>query len=123
MEREVRIRMMGDLLVCAGEKTYDTLPGQSHKGVSLMQYLIRRRGEPISAQRLIREMWSDRRSETPGAALKTMVSRVRSLLNGISPGLGECIVSGQGAYSWRNADGVSVDVLDVMDVQIGRAHV
>ena len=44
MEREVRIRMMGDLLVCAGEKTYDTLPGKSRTDRVMSGY--RRRNLP-----------------------------------------------------------------------------
>ena len=116
MNDPIRVQMMGAFLIEADGVLYDTLASKSRKGVSLMQYLILQRGKPVASQRLIRELWSDRRSESPENALKTMVSRFRSILNGISPGLGNCIVSSQGAYSWQSDPLVSVDVLEILGI-------
>ena len=116
MSNQVTIRMMNIFVVEAGGIIHEELMAKSRKGISLMQYLILERGKPISSQRLIRELWSERRNENPENALKTMVSRLRATLNAISDGLGESIVSGQGSYRWVRREGVSVDVLDIIDI-------
>jgi DNA-binding SARP family transcriptional activator len=95
---------------------HEELMTRSRKGVSLIQYLVLERGRPVSSQRLIRELWSDRRSDSPENALKTMISRTRAALNAISPNLGSCIVSGQGTYRWKSQPNVRIDVLEIIDL-------
>ena len=116
MAEKIRIHMMGVFAIQADKSLYDDLPARSHKGISLLQYLILERGKPVSAQRLIRELWGGRRSESPENALKTMVSRVRRMLYDIDPDLGDCVVSVQGGYRWNSHDKVSVDALEIMDI-------
>jgi len=70
----------------------------------------------VPSARIIREMWGSQRASSPEGALKTMVSRLRGMLADIDPRLGACIRSAQGAYLWETQDGVSVDVLDVIDL-------
>ena len=115
-ENRVFIRMMNLFTIEADGVVHEELMAKSRKGISLLQYLILERGRPVSSQRLIRELWADRRSDNPESALKTMVSRMRSSLNSISPELGSCIVSGQGNYRWQNRSGVRVDVLEIIDL-------
>ena len=115
-EPRVIIRMMNLFTIEANGVVHEELMAKSRKGISLIQYLILERGRPVSSQRLIRELWSDRRTENPENALKTMISRMRSALNGISPELGSCIVSGQGTYRWQSIDGVRVDVLEIIEL-------
>ena len=115
-EPRVTIRMMNLFTIEANGVVHEELMAKSRKGISLIQYLILERGRPVSSQRLIRELWSDRRTENPENALKTMISRMRSALNGISPELGSCIVSGQGTYRWQSIDGVRVDVLEIIEL-------
>ena len=116
MAAKVTIRMMGLFTVEAADGIHEELMAKSRKGISLVQYLIFERGKPISSQRLIRELWSGSRNENPESALKTMVSRMRSMLSAISPELGNCIVSGQGTYRWQNQPGISVDALEIIDI-------
>ncbi len=112
----VRIHMMGSFFIEADGKIYDNLHIRTRKGVSLLQYLILQRGRTVSGARLIRELWSSRRGDNPENALKTMVSRVRALLNHISPGLGACIASGLGGYCWSAPENVTVDALDIVSI-------
>ena len=116
------IRTMGLFTIEANGEVHEELMTKSRKGISLMQYLILERGRPVSSQRLIRELWADKRSENPEGALKTMVSRVRSALNEISPELGMCIVSGQGNYRWQSLPHVHVDVLEIIDLLNSLRH-
>ena len=114
MAQAVDVRLLGGCIVTCCGRTYEHLPLRSKKGAAMMTYLILQRGQPVPAPRLIRELWGGRRNANPENALKTMVSRLRSLLGEISPALSACVVSGQGTYSWQCQPGVTVDVLDVL---------
>ena len=115
MQQNVQIRLLGDFDILVNGVRQNNLAAKSRKGVSLMEYLILQRGRAVPVQRLIRELWNGGRYEGPESALKTMVSRFRALLNGISPGLGGCIVSELGAYRWNSGPAVHVDVLDMLE--------
>ena len=112
----IRVSMMDSFVIQAGDQVYDTLVTKSRRGVSLIQYLILQRGRPVPSQRIIRELWTDHRSDYPESALKTMVSRTRQLLRDIDPALADSLVSGKGSYAWASAPGVTVDVLEIMDI-------
>ena len=115
-DKQVVIRMMSLFTIEANGVVHEELMARSRKGISLIQYLVLERGRPVSSQRLIRELWHENRSENPESALKTMVSRMRAALNGISPELGSCIVSGPGNYRWQSLPHVRVDVLEIIDL-------
>ena len=116
LTQDIEVRLLGGCVVCHGVELIETLPQRSRKGTALMIYLIMHRGQPTPAPRIIRELWDRRRNVNPENALKTMVSRLRAMLAEISPELGACVASGQGAYWWENRPGVSVDVLEVLDL-------
>ncbi|MBQ8082412.1 MAG: winged helix-turn-helix domain-containing protein [Clostridia bacterium] len=109
--QEVLFQFLGGFSIFVNGEINDSLAYKTRKGVSLLEYLVLQRGKAVSSQRLIRELWNGRRSDSPENALKTMVSRLRSQLNLISPGLGACVQSEQGAYRWRELPGVEADVL------------
>ena len=110
----VFIQMLGEFSITVRGVRHDNLVAKSRKGISLLTYLVMQNGKPVSNQRLIREMWSSRNSASPESALKTMVSRLRGMLNDLSDGLGACIQSNQGAYCWQSLPGVQVDALEFM---------
>ncbi|MBQ8137071.1 MAG: hypothetical protein IJ174_06525 [Clostridia bacterium] len=109
----VRLQLFGDFIVHAGDM-YDALPAKSRKGVSLITYLILQNGRSILPRRLIRELWGNTVSVNPESALKTLVSRTRSLLREIDGRLGACIASDAGGYRWQAQDGVTADVTDFL---------
>ncbi len=119
VSESIRLRMMGHFAVEVDGRVHEDLAAKSRKGISLIQYLIMERGKTVSSQRLIREMWAGRHSESPENALKTMVSRVRAMLREVDPALPACLVSGKGGYSWENAPGVTVDALEIMEIYDG----
>ena len=110
---EVWIRLLGACTV-GTEAGEEDVASKSRKGASLMVYLILQQDRPVSAQRLIRELWAGKRNGNPENALKTMISRLRALLNGCAPGLGGCIASERGGYAWRSRPGVRVDALEML---------
>ena len=116
MEQNVRIQMMGNYLIFVDEQHIENPVAKSRKGSALLAFLILHRGYQVPNQRLLRELWSDNIVTNPENALKTLVSRTRGMLNQMSPGLGNCIVSDRGAYHWDRDAGVSVDLLELMDL-------
>ncbi len=116
MDRQVEIRMMGEFLISVDEIREVSLVSKSRKGVALIEYLILNKGKQVPRQRLINTIWSGYLHSNPESALKTLVSRLRKMLNEICDGLGACIVSERGAYRWENLPGMKVDLLQIMDL-------
>ena len=115
MADSVRIQMMGGFLIYIDETRVENPVGKSRKGSALMEYLVLHRGQPVPNQQILEELWADKTVSNPENALKTLVSRMRTLLNQMSPELGACIVSDRGAYHWESLPGMRVDVLELMD--------
>lgn len=116
MTCDVEIRMMGEFVILSGGQEYNSLVGKTRKGVAFMEYLILNYGKQVPKQRLLSVLWSGYKHANPENSLKVMVSRLRKLLNEICEGLGECIRTDRGAYSWVNHEGMTVDVLEIMDI-------
>ena len=116
MADKIRIQMMNSFALYINEIKVDQLVDKSRKGVSLMQILILNRGESVPNHRLMSALWSEEKSSNPENALKTLVSRMRALLNQVVPDLGRCIVAERGAYSWQCMPGMTVDVYEIEDI-------
>lgn len=116
MENSVRIQMMGNYLIYIDEQRIENPVSKTRKGSALMSFLILNRGKLVANQRLLRELWPANTATNPENALKTLVSRVRSMLNQMAPGLGKSIISDRGAYHWEAQEGVRIDVLEIMDI-------
>ena len=112
----IRIQMMNTFTIYINEIQADHMVNKSRKGVALMQYLILNREQPVPNQRLLAALWSEEKSANPENALKTLVSRLRALLNQLSPGLGQAIVADRNAYHWQLLPGMSVDVYEIEDI-------
>ncbi len=113
MADTIRIQMMDHFLIYIDEQKTDQLASKSKKGASLIQYLILNERQPVPNYRLINTLWDEDKSTNPENALKTLVSRLRVLLNQIDPGLGNCIVADRGAYHWEMLPGMTVDMYEI----------
>lgn len=109
----IRIQMMDTFAIYINERKVDLLVNKSRKGASLMQLLISHRGQSVPNSRLLSTLWSEEQSSNPENALKTLVSRLRTLLNQISPDLGSCLVADRGAYHWECPPGMTVDLYEI----------
>ena len=120
----IRVNMMGELVLFINDIKVDHLVNKSRKGVALMQLLIMHQGEPVANHRLMETLWTQERTSNPENALKTLVSRMRAILNQVYEGMGACIVSKRGTYSWQCMPGMTVDVyeLDQLLVQLNKAE-
>ncbi len=121
MSDTIRVNMMGEFAIFINERKMDQLVNKSRKGVALMQYLILHRNEPVPNYRLLENLWTNDQSSNPENALKTLVSRMRAILNQIHDNLGACIVAERGAYRWQCMEGMTVDVyeIDELFLQLG----
>lgn len=109
----IRIQMMDTFAIYINERKVDLLVNKSRKGASLVQLLISHRGQSVPNSRLLSTLWSEEQSSNPENALKTLVSRLRTLLNQISPDLGFCLVADRGAYHWECPPGMTVDLYEI----------
>ena len=112
----VRIQMMGNFLIYINEQRVENPVSKSRKGTALVEYLVLHRGKSVPNQRLLSALWPEHSVTNPENALKTLVSRMRTLLNQMAPGLGACIVSDRGAYHWESMSGMRIDALELMDL-------
>ena len=108
---KLSIRMFGGFHLDLNGVSQDAALSRSPKGQQLMQLLLLRSGEIVPASELINLL----HLATP-IALKTLVSRTRSLLSGIHPQLAECIATGSGGYYWHASESVDVDMLRFQSV-------
>lgn len=109
----IRIQLMDTFTIFINENQSEPLVNRSRKGASLVQMLICNRGESIPNNRLMTALWTDEKSSNPENALKTLVSRLRTLLNQISPELGQCLVADRGAYHWECLPGMTIDLYEI----------
>ena len=113
MADTIRIQMMDHFLIFIDEKKTDHLAAKSKKGAALVQYLVLNEGAPVPNQKLLTALWDEDKSSNPENALKTLVSRLRVLLNQIDPDLGQCIVSDRGAYHWECLENMTIDLYEI----------
>ena len=116
MGETVRITMMGDFLIYIDEERVENPVSKSRKGTALVEYLVLHRGRPVPNQQLLHALWPEHSVTNPENALKTLVSRMRMLMNQMSDGLGNCVISDRGAYHWQSLPGMRIDVLELMDL-------
>ena len=109
---QVRIRLFGGFSIFVNDTCFDQIIAKSKKGTALMQYLILKHDASVPNYKLIEVLWPNEESSNPENALKTLISRFRSILNQCSPGLGNCIVATRGGYQFSKLEGLSLDLFD-----------
>lgn len=105
----IHVRLLGGFHVDVDGRSVDAILGKSPKGIQLMQYLVLHQGETVPAKRLMQIMWPSEASSSPEGALKTLISRLRTILGQVDPVLAECLATGRGGYRWETQPGVQVD--------------
>ncbi len=106
----IKLRLLGGFHVDRDGQSMNELLSHSPKGLQLMQYLILNRGRMEASSELTRAMWPDTDAVRPESALKTLISRLRTLLTQVDPALGQCLKTVRGGYQWETQPGVTVDV-------------
>lgn len=118
----IEMKMMSSFSISVNGQRVDQALSKSRKGLGLIQFLVMADGEPLANQRLLQYLWPEDKNTNPENSLKTLVSRVRAMMNQMSPGFGNCIVSDRGSYHWENISALSLDVYEISRLLTRLSH-
>lgn len=109
---ELKIQMLGEFSIRSGSQIISDNDNRSRKVWLLLAYMIYCRNHFIAQDELVRLLWGDEAgSSNPGNALKTMLHRVRSMLNQLGDGMGYSLISRrEGSYAWNTEIPLFFDV-------------
>lgn len=110
--KQLQVRMLGGFSIVSDEKQIDDSENRSRKVWLLLAYMIYCRSRSISQEELIDLIWGEGESSAnPINALKTMLHRVRAMLNQLGESAGhDLIVRRGGSYAWNTEIPMSLDV-------------
>ncbi len=93
------INMLGEFSISYDGKTINDSSSRSKKLWSVLEYLVAFRGRSISQGDLIELLWPDDEISNPANTLKTLLYRVRTLVEALGFGNGkEIIIYSRGTY-------------------------
>lgn len=104
------ITMLGNFTVTVGDGLLSDDINRSLKLWSVLAYLIIHRERSVSQAEFVEQFWPDEHSANPASALKTLLYRVRAMLEPFFGPDVEPILSQRGSYSWNNAIPCSMDI-------------
>lgn len=109
-ENIIHFGMLGTFSLKGGgeEKPIDLTTGK--KALSLLQYLIVNHNRNISKDELLEKFYGDDNSNAPYGALRTMLVKVRGLLDEILPGKKNLIQTFSGYYQWDKNYQIVLDI-------------
>lgn len=102
----IRVRMLGSFTLSAGDVQIKDSDNRSKKVWLFLAYLIYNRGKNMEAQSYIDLLWDSQSDNAVNSAnaLKTILHRVRSMLDQLWPGAGHALIRRQGASCCWNTD-------------------
>ena len=95
----MRFGVLGPLAVWTAGGAVVTVPGLKVR--ALLADLLVHLGQPVSADRLVEDLWGDEAPGNPGGALQAKVSQLRRALEEAEPGARELVRSGPPGYLLR----------------------
>lgn len=99
----------GGFSLSFGERCLRDDENRSRKVWNFLGYLILNRGRDLGVAELYQMLWQDKDEENPYGALKTLVFRVRRLLEEAGFPAAAMILSSKGIYRWNPQWEVKVD--------------
>ena len=121
MDRQIEIKMLGRFSILVDGSDIASQLSKSKKGLSLLQYLILQEGASVPNQQLYEVLWPSESSSNPESALKTLISRMRTILGKYSEALSRCIVTDRGSYRFNTALELNVDLYEFKRIQTALA--
>lgn len=108
----LRIQMLGEFVLSAGNKTIRDNDNRSRKVWLLLAYIIYFRNRRISKEELIERFWVDEDGSTdPVNALKAVIYRVRTTLDGLGKSMGKSLINcTKGNYKWNTDADFVIDI-------------
>lgn len=104
------VQMLGGFSLSVCGKSLSDKTERSRQLISLLAFLLIKRFDYTSQERLMEILWPDDESENPANALKNLIYRLRRHLSG-NEALqnADCIILSGGTYTWNKALVCSVD--------------
>ncbi|MCI8419293.1 MAG: SARP family transcriptional regulator [Oscillospiraceae bacterium] len=100
----LQINMLGGCSLQYGDKTVDDASYHTKKSWTLLEYLIIFRSREIPVEELMELLYPGDRGTNPSGALKTLVYRVRSMLEELGlPDSRDMILVTRGSYAWNTS--------------------
>lgn len=112
LEQLIQIKMLGRFAIVIDGNDIVAQLGKSKKGLALLQYLILQEGDAVPNSQLYEVLWPSDSSSNPESALKTLVSRMRTILGKHSETLSKCIVTERGSYRFDVNSAIEVDLYE-----------
>lgn len=106
----IHINMLGDFSIEYNGAILQDSVNRSQKLWSVLSYLFIHRERDIPKSEFIDVFWSDESSTNPDGALKTLFSRIRTLLESVFGPNHNLILSQRGSYSWNRAIPYRADI-------------
>lgn len=106
----IYISLLGNFEIKNGDAKIEETINRSKKMWNLLGYIITYHNKHISQNEYIDMLWPDEVSANPVNALKTLLSRVRTLLEPIAINQENFILSSQGSYQWNNKLPCVIDI-------------
>ena len=103
MESPLQINMLGGFSLQYNGNVIDYQKSRSNKQWLILEYLITFREKEVTQNDLIELLWGDEFTENPANTLKTLLHRVRSMLDTLDfvPSK-EMVMYNRGVYAWNN---------------------
>lgn len=106
----IQASMLGGFSLTAGECRISDEENRSKKLWSLLAYLIINRFKDVSVNELLQAVWQEDVQDNPRGALKTLVFRVRKMLEKAGFPAQELLLGQRGAYLWNPAWATRLDI-------------
>ena len=106
----IQISMLGNFEIYNDGTKIEETVNRSKKMWNLLGYIITYRNKHLSQTDYIDMLWPDEDSANPVNALKTLLSRLRHLLEPVAVHNENFIISSQGSYQWNNHLNCMIDI-------------
>lgn len=111
--KRVKVKLFGSFSVLSGGNLVLEQLAQAKKTCLFLEYLILKKGQPVTHEELLGALWSERDSRNPATALRTLLHRYRNLVeqSGI-PELKNSVLTVRGGYRWNPELPIEVDIYE-----------
>jgi DNA-binding SARP family transcriptional activator len=111
-DKIIQVRMLGDFSVTFGTNTISNRDNRSHKAWLLLAYMLYFHNRLVPSDELMSLLWGNEESNAnPVNSFKTMLHRVRSMLDQLGDGMGHTlIIRRDGCYGWNPAYEMDLDI-------------
>lgn len=99
---KIQISLLGNFEIKNQDIKISETINRSKKMWNLLGFILTYRHKHISQDEYIKMLWPNESSSNPTNALKTLLSRLRTLLEPVAVNNENFILSSQGSYQWNN---------------------